>query len=28
LASSPGETRSQRLARQWELAEFPLAANE
>ena len=28
LASSPGETRSQRLARQWDLAEFPLAANE
>lgn len=28
LASSPGETRSQRLARQWDLAEFRLAANE
>jgi 2-phospho-L-lactate guanylyltransferase len=28
LASAPGETRSQRLIRQWELADFPLAANE
>jgi 2-phospho-L-lactate guanylyltransferase len=28
LAATPGETRSQRLVRQWELAEFPLAANE
>lgn len=28
LASSAGETRAQRLARQWDLAELPLAANE
>jgi 2-phospho-L-lactate/phosphoenolpyruvate guanylyltransferase len=28
LASANGETRSQRLIRQWELADFPLAANE
>lgn len=28
LASAPGETRSQRLIRHWELADLPLAANE
>jgi 2-phospho-L-lactate guanylyltransferase len=28
LASAPGETRTQRLIRQWELADLPLAANE
>jgi 2-phospho-L-lactate guanylyltransferase len=28
LAQSPGETRSQRLARQWDLTDLPLAANE
>jgi 2-phospho-L-lactate guanylyltransferase len=28
LAAAPGETRAQRLARQWNLAELPLAANE
>lgn len=28
VASANGETRSQRLIRQWELADFPLAANE
>ncbi len=28
LAAAPGETRSQRLIRQWELADLPLAANE
>jgi 2-phospho-L-lactate guanylyltransferase len=28
LADTPGETRSQRLARQWDLSDFPLAANE
>ena len=28
LAAAPGETRSQRLIRQWDLAELPLAANE
>jgi 2-phospho-L-lactate guanylyltransferase len=28
LASAKGETRSQRLIRQWELADFSLAANE
>jgi 2-phospho-L-lactate/phosphoenolpyruvate guanylyltransferase len=28
LASAPGETRSQRLIRQWDLADLPLAANE
>jgi 2-phospho-L-lactate guanylyltransferase len=28
LVSSPGETRAQRLIRQWELADLPLAANE
>jgi 2-phospho-L-lactate/phosphoenolpyruvate guanylyltransferase len=28
LAEAAGETRSQRLARQWDLADFPLAANE
>jgi 2-phospho-L-lactate guanylyltransferase len=28
LTAAPGETRSQRLARQWNLAELPLAANE
>lgn len=28
LASAPGETRAQRLIRQWDLADLPLAANE
>jgi 2-phospho-L-lactate/phosphoenolpyruvate guanylyltransferase len=28
LATAPGETRAQRLVRQWELADLPLAANE
>ena len=28
LAAAPGETRSQRLSRQWQLADLPLAANE
>jgi 2-phospho-L-lactate/phosphoenolpyruvate guanylyltransferase len=28
LAAAPGDTRSQRLARQWDLTEYPLAANE
>ena len=28
LAAAPGETRSQRLIRQWDLADLPLAANE
>lgn len=28
LVALPGETRAQRLARQWELDEYPLAANE
>ncbi len=28
LAAAPGETRAQRLIRQWELADLPLAANE
>lgn len=28
LADAPGETRTQRMARQWDLADFPLAANE
>ena len=28
LAAAPGETRAQRLIRQWDLAELPLAANE
>jgi 2-phospho-L-lactate guanylyltransferase len=28
LAAAPGETRSQRLARQWGFAELPQAANE
>jgi 2-phospho-L-lactate/phosphoenolpyruvate guanylyltransferase len=28
LACAPGETRAQRLVRQWQLAELPLAANE
>lgn len=28
LASAPGDRRSQRLARQWDLSEYPLAANE
>ena len=28
LAEAPGETRTQRLARQWDLANLPLAANE
>src|SRR5882762_3832500 len=28
LAELPGETRAQRLARQWDLTEYPLAANE
>jgi 2-phospho-L-lactate guanylyltransferase len=27
LAEAPGETRSQRLAREWGFAELPLAAN-
>ena len=28
LASLPGETRAQRLARRWAAADFPVAANE
>jgi 2-phospho-L-lactate guanylyltransferase len=28
LAAAPGETRAQRLIRQWELEDLPLAANE
>jgi 2-phospho-L-lactate guanylyltransferase len=28
LAAAPGETRAQRLARQWHLADLPVAANE
>ena len=28
LAELPGETRSQRMARQWDLREYPMAANE
>ena len=28
LAAAPGETRAQRLIRQWDLADLPLAANE
>lgn len=28
LAIAPGETRAQRLVRQWQLAELPVAANE
>jgi len=28
LTEAPGETRSQRLARQWDLTNLPLAANE
>lgn len=28
LVDAPGQTRSQILARQWDLTEFPLAANE
>jgi 2-phospho-L-lactate guanylyltransferase len=28
LAEAPGETRSQRLARQWDLNDFAVAANE
>lgn len=28
LVALPGETRAQRLARQWDLTEYPLAANE
>ncbi len=28
LAAAPGETRSQRLVRQWQLSDLPLAANE
>lgn len=28
LASTPGDTRTQRLVRQWDLADLPLAANE
>jgi 2-phospho-L-lactate guanylyltransferase len=28
LAETPGETRSQRLARRWDLTDFSLAANE
>lgn len=28
LAAAPGETRAQRLIRQWQLAELPLAVNE
>jgi len=28
LVDTPGETRSQRLARQWNLADLPLAVNE
>jgi len=28
LVALPGETRAQRMARQWDLSEYPLAANE
>ena len=28
LATTPGETRAQRLVRQWDLTDLPLAANE
>ena len=28
LCATPGETQAQRLARQWDLTEYPLAANE
>ena len=28
LATAPGETRAQRLVRQWDLTDLPLAANE
>jgi 2-phospho-L-lactate guanylyltransferase len=28
IAASPGDTRTQRLARQWDLADFSIAANE
>jgi 2-phospho-L-lactate guanylyltransferase len=28
LVGLPGETRAQRLARQWDLREYPRAANE
>jgi 2-phospho-L-lactate guanylyltransferase len=28
LAASPGDTRAQRLVRQWDLTDYPLAANE
>jgi 2-phospho-L-lactate/phosphoenolpyruvate guanylyltransferase len=28
LAELPGETRAQRLARQWDFSDYPLAANE
>jgi len=28
LAAAPGETRAQRLVRQWRLADLPVAANE
>jgi 2-phospho-L-lactate guanylyltransferase len=28
LADAPGDTRSQRMARQWDLSDFSLAANE
>jgi 2-phospho-L-lactate guanylyltransferase len=28
LAAAPGGTRAQRLARQWDLTDYPLAANE
>jgi 2-phospho-L-lactate guanylyltransferase len=28
LANLPGETNAQRLARQWDLTDYPLAANE
>jgi 2-phospho-L-lactate/phosphoenolpyruvate guanylyltransferase len=28
LVELPGETRAQRLARQWDLTDYPLAANE
>jgi 2-phospho-L-lactate guanylyltransferase len=28
LAETPGETRAQRLARQWDLSDFAVAANE
>jgi 2-phospho-L-lactate guanylyltransferase (CobY/MobA/RfbA family) len=28
VAAARGETRSQRLVRQWQLADLPVAANE